>query len=29
MTSHGYNLSSDGTCNFSNSGDRNNTNPML
>jgi hypothetical protein len=29
MTSHGYNMSSDGTCNFSNSGDRNYTNPML
>jgi hypothetical protein len=29
ITSHGYNMSSDGTCNFHNSGDRNNTNPML
>ena len=29
MTSNGYNLSSDGTCNFTNSGDRNNTDPML
>ena len=30
MTSKGYNMSSDGTCNFSNSGDRNNvTNSML
>jgi hypothetical protein len=29
ITSHGYNLSSDGSCAFSNSGDRNNTNPML
>jgi hypothetical protein len=29
MTSHGYNMSSDATCNFSNSGDRNNINPML
>jgi hypothetical protein len=29
ITSHGYNLSSDGSCTFSNSGDRNNTNPVL
>jgi hypothetical protein len=29
MTSHGYNLSSDGTCNFNNTGDLNNTDPML
>jgi hypothetical protein len=29
MISKGYNMSSDGTCNFSNSGDRNSTNPML
>ena len=29
ITSNGYNLSSDGTCNFHNSGDRNTTNPML
>jgi hypothetical protein len=29
MTSKGYNLSSDNTVNFHNSGDRNNTNPML
>jgi hypothetical protein len=29
MTSKGYNMSSDGTCNFSNSGDRNNINPKL
>jgi hypothetical protein len=29
VTSNGYNMSSDGTCNFSNSGDRNNTNPLL
>ena len=29
MTSKGYNLSSDGSCNFSNSGDRNNTDPKL
>jgi hypothetical protein len=29
ITSHGYNLSSDGSCAFSNSGDRNNTNPRL
>jgi hypothetical protein len=29
MTSHGYNLSSDDTCNFTNTGDVNNTNPML
>jgi len=28
-TSNGYNLSDDGTCPFHNSGDRNNTNPML
>ena len=28
-TSNGYNMSSDGTCNFHSSGDRNNTNPML
>ena len=28
-TSNGYNLSDDGTCTFHNSGDRNNTNPML
>jgi hypothetical protein len=29
MTSNGYNLSSDGTCNFNNTGDLNNTDPML
>ena len=29
MTSNGYDLSSDGTCTFHNSGDRNNTNPRL
>ena len=29
ITSHGYNLSSDGSCAFSNSGDRNNTNAVL
>lgn len=29
MTSKGYNMSSDGTCNLSNSGDRNNTDPKL
>jgi len=29
VTSNGYNLSRDNTCNFHNSGDRNNTNPML
>jgi hypothetical protein len=29
MTSNGYNLSSDGTCNFNNSGDLNNTDPKL
>jgi hypothetical protein len=29
QNSYGYNLSSDGTCNFANSGDRNNTDPML
>lgn len=29
VTSNGYNLSSDGTCNLSNTGDLNNTNPML
>jgi hypothetical protein len=29
ITSHGYNLSSDGSCAFSKSGDRNNTNPVL
>jgi len=29
MTSKGYNLSSDNTCNFHNSGDRNNTDPLL
>jgi predicted outer membrane repeat protein len=29
ITSYGYNLSSDGTCNFSNTGDLNNTNPEL
>jgi hypothetical protein len=29
VVSNGYNLSSDGTCNFSTSGDRNNTDPML
>jgi hypothetical protein len=29
MTSNGYNLSSDHTCNFSNQGDLNNTNPKL
>jgi hypothetical protein len=28
-TSNGYNLSSDGTCNFTNSGDRNGTDPQL
>jgi hypothetical protein len=29
MTSKGYNLSSDGSCDFDGPGDRNNTNPML
>ena len=29
VTSNGYNLSSDNTCNFSNTGDLNNTDPML
>lgn len=29
ITSNGYNLSSDGTCKFSNTGDLNNTDPML
>jgi len=29
LTSNGYNLSSDGTCNFSNTGDLNNTDPKL
>jgi len=29
ITSHGYNLSSDGSCALRNSGDRNNTNPVL
>jgi hypothetical protein len=29
ITSHGYNMSSDASCNFHNSGDWNNTNPML
>ena len=29
VSSNGYNMSSDGGCNFSNSGDRNNTDPML
>ena len=29
MTSHGYNLSSDGTCNFNAPGDLNNHNPLL
>ena len=29
ITSHGYNLSSDRSCPFSNSGDRNNINPVL
>jgi len=29
MTSKGYNMSSDGSCNFHNSGDQNSTNPML
>jgi hypothetical protein len=29
ITSHGYNLSSDGTCNFINVGDLNNTDPKL
>jgi hypothetical protein len=29
ITSDGYNLSSDDTCNFSNTGDMNNTNPQL
>ena len=29
MTSKGYNLSSDNTCKFGTSGDRNNTDPML
>jgi len=29
MTSNGYNLSSDGSCNFNNTGDLNNTDPKL
>lgn len=29
ITSHGHNLSSDGTCNFNNTGDLNNTDPLL
>ena len=29
LTSKGYNLSSDGTCNFKNTGDLNNTDPKL
>jgi hypothetical protein len=29
MISNGYNLSSDNTCNFNSSGDRNNINPLL
>ena len=29
MTSHGYNLSSDGTCNFNARGDLNNHDPLL
>jgi hypothetical protein len=29
LTSNGYNLSSDGTCDFNNTGDRNNTDPKL
>ena len=29
MTSNGYNLSSDGTCNFNSTGDLNNTDPKL
>jgi hypothetical protein len=29
MTSNGYNLSSDNTCNFNNTGDLNNTDPEL
>jgi len=29
MSSHGYNLSSDYSCNFNSSGDRNNIGPML
>jgi hypothetical protein len=29
MTSHGYNLSGDNSCNFHGSGDRNNINPLL
>jgi hypothetical protein len=29
MTSNGYNLSSDNTCNFNNTGDQNNTDPRL
>jgi hypothetical protein len=29
ITSHGHNLSSDATCNFTNAGDLNNTDPML
>ena len=29
IASHGHSMSSNGTCNFSNSGDRNNINPML
>ena len=29
ITSNGYNLSSDGSCNFSSPGDLNNTDPLL
>ena len=29
VTSNGYNMSSDGSCNFHNSGDRNNIDPLL
>jgi hypothetical protein len=29
VTSHGYNLSSDASCDFNNSGDRDNTSPVL
>jgi hypothetical protein len=29
MTSHGYNLSSDNSCNFDGPGDMDNTNPLL
>jgi hypothetical protein len=29
LTSNGYNLSSDGTCDFNNTGDRNNTDPQI